>query len=94
MQDDATPRPPSDTTATSKASTNSLIPESMTSGEDSAAGPPTTDRATDPDADPLTEPATLDPGSEDVATAGEGLAPLPSAEKPSAEETSAEETSA
>jgi len=68
MPDDVTPRPPSDITATS--------------GEDTAAGPPTTDRATDPDADPLTEPPALDPGSEDVATAGEGLAPLSPSEAP------------
>lgn len=67
MPEDLTHRPPSDSTA---------------KGEDSAAASPTTDRPTDPDADPSSEPPMLDPGSEDPATAGEGLAPLSPTEAP------------
>ena len=88
MPDDVTPRPPSDITATSTASTNPLIPAAMTPGEEGAAASPTSDRATNPEADPLTEPAMLDPGSEDVATAEEGLAPVSATEAPPAEQSS------
>jgi hypothetical protein len=70
------PRAPDDPTAGSKTSTNPLVLAAMTLGDDKAAGSPTTDRPADPEADRLAEPAMLDPGSEDVATAGEGLRPF------------------